>query len=271
VRGSRGRAALRTAAIVSVTLVFLAPLVLVAVGSLRPEGLPPRSFELPRDPTLANYGRVDDLIPLARMATNSVWVAAVAVPLSVVVASMAGFAAARLPRGSGAAIVVIAIVAFSMPAPALAVGRALVYRSLGVSDGPWPLLFPSLLGSTPIAVLIFAWRYRTLPSDVWDLAREAGLPPLSTWLKVAVPMTWHVTGAVAALVFVVTWGNVLDPLFFIADPRWATLPMGIRSLAALPSPSQPVMLAGAVLAALPALVIGGLLLRHGARTIGGDR
>lgn len=270
-RGGTTRGGFRAVGTIAVTAVFLAPLVLLAIGSLRPEGLPPRTIELPREPTLANYGRVAELVPIGRMAVNSTWVALVVVPVSLVVASMAGFAAARMPRRSALVIVVLAVVAFSVPVTTLAVGRAVVYGWIGASGGPWPLLFPSLLGTTPLAVLLFAWRYRTIPVHTWDLAREVGLSPFATWWRVAVPMTWHLTGAVAALVFVLTWGNVLDPLFFVTDPRWATLPLGVRSLAALPAPSQPVMLAGAVTATVPALVVGGLLLRHGVRTIGGDR
>ena len=262
----------RSVATLAVVTVFLAPLALLAVGSLRPEGAPPaRGFELPRDPTVASYGRVSELVPFGRMALNSAWVTAVVVPVSVVVASWAGFAAARLPRRSALLLVVLAAIAFSVPGNSLAVGRAVVYRWTGASSGPWPLLAPALLGGTPLAVLVFAWRYRTLPAHTWDLSREIGLSPLATWWRVVVPQTWAVTGAVAALVFVVTWGNVVDPLFFVADPRWATVPIGVRSLASLPLPSQPVMLAAAVLATVPALVVAALLLGRGVRALGAGR
>ena len=269
-RNGGGRA--NTVAAIGVTLVFLAPLVVLALGSFRPEGLaPPRALELPPDPTLANYGRVGEFVPFGRMALNSAWVAAVVVPASVVVASWAGFAIARLPRRSAVLLVVLAAIAFSVPSTSLAVAKAVLFRWTGASTGPWPLLAPALIGTTPLAVLVFAWRYRTLPPHTWDLAREIGLSPIATWWRVVVPQTWAVTGAVAALVFVLTWGNVLDPLFFVADPRWATLPLGVRGLASLPAPSQPVMLAAAVVTTVPALVVVGLLLRTGGRALRGDR
>jgi multiple sugar transport system permease protein len=271
-RGRSPRTAVRTVAIVAVIAVFVLPFALLVVGSLRPEGLPPMpGFELPSDPTLANYGRVMEVVPFGRMAWNSVWVVAVVVPIGVLVASWAGFAAARLPSRSALAIVVLAALAFSFPAFTLAVGRAVIYRWVGATSGPWPLLAPALLGGTPLAVLVFAWRYRMLPSDTWDLAREIGLSPLATWWHVAVRQTWEATAVVAALVAVVTWGNVIDPLLFVADPRWATLPIGVRSLAALPAPSQPVMLSGAVLATIPALVLIVVLLGRGVRGVGEAR
>ena len=260
----------RPIGVVGVGVVFLLPLLILIVGSFRPEGLaPPRTFELPTDPTLANYSRAGELVPLGRLFANSLWVSAIVVPVSVVVASWAGFAAGRLPRRGAAAIVLAAIVALSVPATALIVGRLVVYRATGIAGGPGPLLAPALLGTTPLAVLVFAWRFRTLPGSVWDLAREAGLSPIATWWHVAMPLTRTTTSAVAALAFLLTWGNVLDPLFFVPDPRWATLPLGVRSLASLPAPSQPVMLAGALIATLPALAAAAALLRRAA-DMGGD-
>jgi multiple sugar transport system permease protein len=53
----------------------------------------------------------------------------------------------------------------------------------------------------------------------------------------------------------VSWGNFLDPLIYVYDERWFTLPIGIRSLATLPSTDQPLMLAGATIAVAPVLVV----------------
>ncbi|MET0799553.1 MAG: carbohydrate ABC transporter permease, partial [Actinomycetota bacterium] len=54
--------------------------------------------------------------------------------------------------------------------------------------------------------------------------------------------------------FVLSWGNFLDPLIYLYDERWFTLPLGMRSLAILPVPDQPLMLAAAVFACAPVLL-----------------
>ena len=66
-----------------VTLLFLLPLWLMVVGSLRPLGeAPPRSVSWwPASPAWSNYAEVFDVVPLARYTANSLLVAAVAVPL----------------------------------------------------------------------------------------------------------------------------------------------------------------------------------------------
>jgi ABC-type glycerol-3-phosphate transport system permease component len=68
------------------------------------------------------------------------------------------------------------------------------------------------------------------------------------------PLRIGVAGVGAAVAFLLTWGNVLDPLLFVYDERWYTLPLGMTSLAALPPTDQGLVLAAAVLATAPVLL-----------------
>ena len=76
---------------------FLVPLAFMLLGSLRTPGLPPPDgFEvLPDSLRWANYESVFVFIPLRRMLINSLVIVAIAVPVTVLVASWAGFAIAR--------------------------------------------------------------------------------------------------------------------------------------------------------------------------------
>ncbi len=234
---------------------FLLPLAAMLTGSLRAAGLPPPTgFEVvPRGATLANYGRVLEVIPFSRYAVNSALVAAAAVPIAVVVASWAGFAVARLPGRDRRFVVGAAMVAVAVPATAVIVGRFWVFRVLGATDGLVPLIAPSLLGVSSILVLVYAWAFRRVPAELFEVARELGASPLASWWRVGMPLVRPVTAVVAALVFALSWGNVLDPLAYVTDERWYTLPLGLRALAGLDPTDQPVMLAASVMAVIPVL------------------
>jgi multiple sugar transport system permease protein len=84
---------------------------------------------------------------------------------------------------------------------------------------------------------------------------------MQIWWRVAMPLVRPVTGAIAALTFVVTWSNFLDPLVYVYDRSLFTLPLALRSLATLDRTNFPVFLAGAVLATAPALVVFGFAQR----------
>ena len=77
-------------------LLFVLPLVWVVSASLRQPGLPPpRTIEWLPDPIAwSNYARIFELVPLGTYIGNSLLVVALAVPLTLVTASWAGFAMA---------------------------------------------------------------------------------------------------------------------------------------------------------------------------------
>jgi multiple sugar transport system permease protein len=246
----------RQVAAAALSIAFLLPLVFMLAGSLRRPGLPPpRSPELvPRDPSFDSYRQAFDLVDLARYTANSLLVATLVVPLSVLVASWAGFAMSRLPERHARALVAASLVALMVPLTALLVPRFAIFRALGLTDTYWPLIAPSLIGFSPFYVLLFYWSFRRVPRELVEAARLEGFSPLRTWWRVAMPIVRPVTTAVALLVFVFSWGNFLDPLVYVFDERLFTLPLGLRSLAQLDRQNFPVLLAGSVAATLPVLV-----------------
>ena len=240
-----------------IALLFLLPLWSMVAGSLRPLGVaPPRSIDLlPWPASVQGYTEAFRVVPLAAQIGNSLLVALVAVPISVLVSSWAGFAIARLPRRAALSLIAVAVVVLLIPASALVVGRFTIYRSLGITDTLLPLIAPSLLGSSPLFVLLFAWAFRRIDPQLYDIAREAGLTPIRTWWRVAMPMSRSITAAVGLLAFVVSWSNFVDPLVYLFDRDLYTLPVGLRTLASVDATDRPAMLAGAVIATAPVIAI----------------
>jgi multiple sugar transport system permease protein len=240
-----------------VLAIFLIPLVLVVLGSLRPTGTPPPTGidGIPGDAGLSNFAELLATPQLVRQVVNSLLVAAVAVPLGVLVASWAGFAIARLPRGAAVSLIALTVAAATIPATSLFVGRLVLFRAAGLTDTPIPLIAPALLGVSPLLVLLFGWGYHTIPRATYDLARESGLGPLRTWWHVAMPLRADVAVVAAAVAFILSWGNLLDPLFYVYDERWYTFPLGLASLSELPPTDQGLMLAAATVAVVPVCLI----------------
>lgn len=247
---------LRAAGAAVVAVVFALPLVFMVSGSLRPPGLPPpTSPQLVPDPLgLGSYGRAFDLVDLGRYTFNSLVVAALVVPLTVLVASWAGFAIARLRGPVVTLLVAASVAALMIPTTALIVPRFTLYRYLGVTDTWVPLVAPALLATSPLYVLFYAVAFRRLPRDLYDACALESLGPFGTWRRVAMPLVAPVTAAVAILAFVVSWGSALEPLVYLFDPAIYTLPLGLRSLSVLDRSDYPVFLAGCVVATVPVLL-----------------
>jgi multiple sugar transport system permease protein len=254
----------RSVGAVFVVLTLAPPFVLLVSGSFRRAGLPPPPGpELwPNQASIEPYERAVVIGGLLRATTNSLIVAGVAVPVSVLVASLAGFALAQLPRRLAGIVVVASLLALMVPATALLVPRFAIFRGLGLTDTLAPLIAPALLATSPLYVLVYYLAFRAVPADLYDACRVEDLTPMQTWWRVAMPLVRPVTAAVAALTFVVTWSNFLDPLVYVYDRDLFTLPLALRSLATLDMTDYPIFLAGAVLATLPALLVFGVAQRR---------
>jgi multiple sugar transport system permease protein len=236
-------------------VLFTLPLLFMVAGSLRPTGPPPTTIDLvPEEVAFGNYARAVELVDLPRYALNSLIVVAVAVPLTVLVASWAGFAMARLSGRAAAAVVGLTLVALMVPTTALMVPRFAMFRTVGLTDTFLPLIAPSLIGTSPFYVLLFYWSFRRLPSELFEASRLEGVTPLTTWWKVAMPLARPVTVAVGVLAFSFTWSNFLDPVIYLSDERMYTLPLGLRALAEVDPSNVPLLLAGATAATAPVVV-----------------
>ena len=255
--GARRYALPRILGAAAVTVLFALPLLFMVSGSLRQPGLaPPRTPELLPDPVVVdNYARAFELVDLGLYTLNSLLVAALVVPLTVLVASWAGFALLGVPEGVRRLVVAASFVALMIPLTALLVPRFALFKTLGLTDTYVPLVAPALLGTSPFYVLLFHWSFRRLPSELYDACRLEGLSPLATWRRVAMPLVRPVTVAVAVLAFITSWGNFLDALVYLFDADLYTLPLGLRSLAELDRTNFPLLLAGAVAATAPVVAV----------------
>lgn len=232
------------------------PFLFMALGSLRdPTLLSARTFELVPDYLyFSNYEDVFAFAPLWTFMRNSLFVVVIAVPVTVLVASWAGFAIARAEPRARKRLVVVSLVALMVPATLLWIPRFVMFRWLDLVDTPWPLIAPALMATTPFYVLLFALVYVRIPKSLYEAAELEGLSPFAIWRRVAFPLGRPAVFAVAVLAFTWHWANFFDPLIYLSTPEKYTLPMGLRALGALEPRLYPLLLAGSVIAAAPPVV-----------------
>lgn len=250
------RSSSRALLIGALVVVFLAPLVVMFTGSLRPPGLPPpRGVELiPDGAGLAAYAATFTLVPFGRALLNSVLLAAFMVPLSVLTASWAGLALAQTTGWRWRLLAGAVLLLEMVPGTAVWLTRFAVFKSLGLTDTPVPLVAPALMGGRPLFVLLYAVAFRRLPPELFEAARLEGAGPLQLWRSIALPLVRPTTAAVALLAFALSWSNFIDPLLYLSGEDALTAPLALHALELLGSTQWPVLLAGAVVVTLPAVL-----------------
>ncbi|MCA9868426.1 MAG: carbohydrate ABC transporter permease [Anaerolineae bacterium] len=240
---------------------FLLPLLFMVLAAFRPAGSPLTSSLWTGLPTVENFRKLFSILPIGRYTLNSLLVAAVAVPLTVLTASWAGFAMARLPRPTQRRWVLLSLLVLMIPGVALWSSRFILYSRLGIGGTLWTLIVPAFMGTSPFFVLIFYRAFRRIPTAIYDSARLEGAGVLATWGRVALPMARPTAVAVAALAFILYWGDYISPLLYLGDAARYTLPVGLQLLAQLGRSNYPLLLAGALWSTLLPLllVVGGVL------------
>lgn len=246
-----------------VTAVFLLPLLWMAVNSLRPVGLPPpQSIEWwPADPSWSNYPAVFEMLPMLRYIRNSVLVVATAVPITLIVASLAGFSMSQLPYRPRRRLFIFSVVMLMIPASAVWLFRFQILSWLGLIDSLWALILPAFAASNPLFVLLFYWSFHRIPGEMFDAARLDGSSAFMLWRRLAMPLAMPTAVAVAILTFVLYWSDFIGPVLYIYDPKSYTLPVGIQILKQLDPTNWPLLMTGAVLMTVPIVLLFILLQR----------
>lgn len=246
-----------------ISALFILPLVWMASASLRQPGLPPpRTVEWWPEPfAWSNYSRIFEMLPMGRYLFNSLLVAGVAVPITLVTASLAGFAMSQVNRRWRENLLGLSVVLLVVPTVAVWVARFILFRTLGLFNSYAALLAPTVMGSSPLFVLLFFWSFRRIPRELYDAARMDGAGPLEIWWRVALPLSSATMIVVGILTFLLYWGDFTTPLFYLKSQTLYTLPVGLRQLQELDRTNWPLLLAGSMVMTLPSVLLFGIAQR----------
>lgn len=253
----RGRSTAWTIAVAAVGVVFLLPIYWAIVTSLREAGRPlPREIEwLPSPAMWSNYRTVFEVVDADRFAMNTLIVASVAVPGTILFASLAGFAMSQLPQPFRSRMVALSALCLMVPLTAIWIPRFLLFKEVGLMNRRIALMVPALMGTTPFFVLLFFWAFLSVPKEVFDAARLDGAGMYRIWAGVGLPQAKEAVGAVAVLSFVHYWNSFVEPLLLIRTADKFTASLGLRMLYSLEGTNWPIIMAGSVLTVIPVVTI----------------
>ena len=254
----------RHAAGLALAALFGAPLIWMVSLSLRTPGLPPaRTIEwIPQPISWGNYVRIFEILPLARYTLNSLVVAAMAVPLTLLTASWAGYAMAQLGARWRGRLAAFSIALLLAPIAALWLPRFVLFTWLGLTGSYAALIAPALMGTSPLFVLLFYWAYVRLPQEMFESARLDGAGAWSVWWRVAVPLSGPTVMAVGILSFLVYWSDYINPLLYLKSPSTYTLPVGVQQLQQMDRTNWPLLMAAAVVMTLPCIGLFAVVQRY---------
>jgi multiple sugar transport system permease protein len=262
--GSRAGALGMHAVLVLAALVVIFPMIWIALAALKTQIALLRGDVL-FTPVWANF---DELL-FSRSSNyvadfrNSLVVATVSTALVLAIATPAAYSLHRLawPRWVPAAVLAWSLV-FHMLPPITMVGPWYVmFRSLGLDNTYTGLVAAHVALNLPIGIWLMSVFVREIPIELEEAARVDGCTTPQMLRRIVVPLVAPGLAATAVLCFVFSWNEFAVALNLTAR-QTATVPVAIARFAQEYEIKHGVMAAGAVLSAIPAVLLLLVAQRH---------
>lgn len=208
---------------------------------------------IPAEPTLDGYAKVFSRFPFLRTIGNSLLISVAYTLITLISASMAAFAFAKLRfRGSGA-ILSVYIATMMIPTQVTMIPLFVVMNRLGLIDSYASVILPSMF--KPFAVFLLVQQMKTIPNDYIDAARIDGAGLFQTYRKVALPLCIPTLATLAVTIFMESWNDYLWPLLMLTDRNKMTLPIALSTLNGQYSTEYNVLMAGSLISMIPIIII----------------
>ena len=210
----------------------------------------------PQDPTLQNYVVAAIEQPLFQVfMKNSVIVALLSTVVSLVVASFAAYAIARLNL-KHRQLILTAIIASSMfPLVTLLVPIFETMRTLSWLNTYMALVFPYVVLNLPVCTLILVSFFQSIPRDLENAAMIDGCTRFGTLWRVVLPLSAPGVFTAGILAFVNAWDEFLLALSLNSSAAMRTLPVGITLYQGEFTFPWPIISAALIVAIVPVAIV----------------
>ena len=254
-RPFRPTRALLYVALVILAAFYLMPVFAIVLASLKSFAEASRStlWELPKAPTLDAYARA--LTQLAPNFLNSVFLAVPATLVSAFLGSMNGYVLAKWKFRGANLLFTLLLFGMFIPYQSVLIPLVKFLDVIHLYGGIPGLILAHVVYGIPICTLIFRNYYAGIPTELVEAGRIDGASVLGVYRYILFPIS--VPGFVVVMIWQFTsiWNEFLFAVVLIADVTQRPLTVALQNLAGSFLVDYPLQMAGALLAALPTLLI----------------
>jgi multiple sugar transport system permease protein len=192
-------------------------------------------------------------LPILKWLLNSFVAAAAQTIIIVATASMAAYALARLTFPGKGIVFSIIIATLLVPAVILLIPNYLVVDNFGWLDTLWAVIVPGSAGA--FGVFFLRQFFVSLPGEIEEAARVDGAGDFRIFWQIILPLSRPALATLAVLSFLTNWNDFIWPVYVLLSPENLTLQPGLSVLQGTYSTHYGIVMAGAVIASVPVLIL----------------
>jgi multiple sugar transport system permease protein len=246
------------------TLLYMMPLFSAVVASLRTQDdISLNGFwSIPEEFTFQNYpeawtgGRVNKYL------LNSFIITIPALTATIFLSSLSAFALARYRFPGNRLIYFMYVAGTMLPFQILLLPVFILTNKLGFYNTYWAVIMIHIAFQLGFCTFVLRNFMRTLSGEVMDAARIDGASEFGIYWRIALPLSLPGIAAVATLEFTWIFNDYIWALILIQDDALKPVTAGLAGLQGQFSTNWPLVVAAALMAAVPTLIIFFVLQRY---------
>jgi len=185
--------------------------------------------------------------------SNSIVITTLFTLLSLLLSSMVGYGLGMYRFKGRNLIFTLVLVVMMIPVEIILLPLYKLTISLKLINSAWGVILPFMVA--PLPIFFFRQFALGLPKDFMDAGRIDGCTEFGIFFRIMVPLMAPAYGAITILQAMNSWNNFLWPLIVLRTTDKFTLPIGLASFVTPLGSNYEALIAGAVMAILPILVL----------------
>jgi multiple sugar transport system permease protein len=246
------------AALILLTMLFVAPLLWMFSTSLKPNfqttQFPPSW--IPKTFSGEGYSTIlttSTQTPVLRWFLNSMIAATANALLILITASMAAYALARMSFRGKRIMFALIVATLFIPQFVFLIGNYLIVDSFGWLDTLLAVIVPGAAGA--FGVFFLRQFFLSLPAELEEAALIDGANRFQIFTRIILPLSKAPLATLAVLSFLTNWNDFLWPVYVLFSPQNLTLPPGLKILQGAYTTDYTVIMTGGVIASIPVLIL----------------
>lgn len=222
--------------------------------------------------SLRNWTALFAHLPVVRQLINSAVITLGSVGVILLVSALAAFALTKLKFRYGGLLLSLTAASMMIPAQSIIITEFTNFAAFGLTDNLLSVIVVYAALGVPFGTFLMTSFMRDLPDELLEAAQIDGMSYWRMFTNIILPLSVPALLSVAILQFIQIWDDLLVALIFLQQPAERTITVGLATLQSGRVLDIPVLLAGSLLSALPAMLayllfqrylVGGLMLGVG--------